>query len=545
MAGNMRRMKNNTKPKNEAITKKEILKDLRRVTDLYRKQHPEVTAITRDYYRKHGKYTEKDLTQHYGNFRMALTAMRKFFGDITRNDILRKDKNNSSGKTFFVTSVIPGATVKEKYLNSIKCFLRERGAELIILAMRGIKDKDEFYQKDVVEQYGSRFFTEYKFSDNLTALDMRLHPQHFYPLASMEKIAKEYSSIIIAHPRQRLIVAPVPHGHLPSFLWSTGSISLPKYAETRSGRFALKEHVFGGLVVEVDKDGISHIRPVQFDKYGNFYDLNQYFTQKDVKKCTSTVATLGDIHAGLVDNSARLATFEQIELLKPKEVFVGDVFDAASISHHTANDRYAKHRLPQHLKTLEKELHTYAKELLAYRKVFPKLKINLVFGNHEDHLYRYLKEGRYVYDIPENYYIAVELSKYMLDGFNPIEKWCKKNYPELRKNVKWLKNSDLRVVDGITMSVHGHKGYFAVKGTPAIMERSYGKSNTGHLHSARIVGGAYVAGCMCIMDMPYTLGGATNWTHSNIFNFPGGQRQIYTSILGKWRLPKGKKENRK
>ena len=57
--------------------------------------------------------------------------------------------------------------------------------------------------------------------------------------------------MIIAHSKQQMIVVPTGMKMNPHMLWSTGSITLPYYRQTRSGKLALVEHVEGGLIIEV------------------------------------------------------------------------------------------------------------------------------------------------------------------------------------------------------------------------------------------------------------------------------------------------------
>ncbi len=521
----------------ETVSREDIVKDLLDVQEKFATDLNSTSRVTRDYYRQNGKYNDSAISSHFGSFRNAVKTVFKNDKNITRDDIVKKHSiSNVKNKTFFISSVIAGASTNEKYLKTLKTFQRERGAEIILLSTIGVVRGDEYYDPIIEDYFPGCKFVEYVFNDNLVAIDMRLSPQMQHPLTGLNRLSHKGKSYIVAHPKQDMEVVPTHQALTPHICWSTGSITTPYYSDTRIGRFSSKQHVNGGLVVEVEDNNYFHVRQVQFNKDGSFQDLDKKYTPNGVLKNQTIVSmTLGDIHSGWVDENARRATFDQIDFLKPKKVFAGDVFDGSSISHHNEHNLKAKYNLPVHVKTLFNELHTYAKELDRYFKAFPKLEFNLVYGNHEDHLVRYLREARYHKDIPENHYLSLDLAKWMLDGFNPLEKWVKEYYPHLSKTCKWLKMSDSVIIDGVQMSVHGHISHSGAKGSAKTMNVSYGKSNTGHTHSACISGESYIAGCMCIFDMPYT-GGATKWSHSNIINYPEGKRTIITSFDGKYRI---------
>ena len=530
-------MKNSSKSTAKKVTRETIIADLKKVDKELKKQAGKDSYVTRDYYRRHGKYNESAVVAEFGSFKNAIEIVFKDDGTkVTRdhitNSYIHKDIKN---KVFFVSAVIAGAVGREPVYQSIKQFEKHNDAKVVMLSMRGLTE-DAGYESRFLELFANDIYADYYFNSNLRATDMKLYPQQMNPLTSLDRIGSKETSMIIAHSKQQMIVVPTGMKMNPHMLWSTGSITLPYYRQTRSGKLALVEHVEGGLIIEVENENFFHVRQVQFNKDGSFQDMDKVYSASGVTNSQIEAMTLGDIHAGWVDENARKATFEQIETLRPKQVFVGDVLDCSSISHHNAHDLQAKYKLPAHLKTLEQELHTYAKELSLYVKAFPWLKVNLVYGNHEDHLIRYLKEARYAFDLPENHYLALELARDMLDGKNPVEEWCRRNYPDIMSNISWLKKGEDIRIDGIIMSVHGHKGHSGSKGTPSNIERSYGKSNTGHTHSALILRDAYVAGCMCIFNMPYTEDSASKWSHSNIINYKNGKRTIVNSFTDKWTI---------
>lgn len=536
-------MKKNTSIKKEVVTRDVITKDLEKINKKFKKEHPDIGSMTRDYYRAHGKYNEAAVASIFGNFRSAVQHINKDAGKVTRNDIDFPHSASEVSGVYFATSIIEGATANRNCLASIGHWMEHRGGRPILLGMKAITKGEDEYDSEIVTNWRQYLCTEFHFNSNLVAIDMKLHPQQFKPLTGMSRLSSKSTSIIVAHPKQQMVVVPAQENMHPHSMWATGSITRPYYANTRSGQFSFREHVDGGLIIEVKDNNSFHVRQVQFDKDGCFQDGRTIYTPKGIIEIPKTESaadsmTLGDGHAGWVDIDARKATFAQLEYYRPEEVYIGDMFDGCSITHHNVNNRYAIHKIPAGMKTLEKELHTYAKELELYVKTFPWISLNLVYGNHEDHLHRYLREGRFIDDIIENQYVAVDLFKFMLDDKNPIEEWCKINYPHLSKNIKWLKKTDYVRRHGIMMTVHGDKGHSGTKGTIDNLEESYGKINSGHTHSARIKNDVYVAGCMCVKQMPYTEGSASKWSHSNIVNLKARkgfiQRQMLNSFYSEW-----------
>lgn len=455
---------------------------------------------------------------------------------IKRQDVVSKIKENKSKKkTFFVTSVIPGFDINHKFLESINTFCEERHAELVLIPMKGLSS-DSFWTPEEYSKIEKYLYSEYSFNRHLKVMDMGLKPNQIIPLTGLDRLGQKDYSLIVASPKQQMNVVPVSSVKLPHLLQATGTLSSNKYySDNRIGRLAVQDHVLGGIVVEVDND-IFHIRQVQSQAdSGYFVDLNTSYCGNKIDNVRPLAFYLGDSHAGWEDTIALEQTFKQIELLQPSNIMIGDLFDGTSCSHHTEHDIISQVNRPDNLETLEKELHYVAKYLKNVRDRFPKLTINIIRSNHDEHLDRYLREARYSND-RMNHRLALQLATDLLDQKNPIEEWVKKNYPNLVKNINWLtRNSSIKIC-GIEIAKHGDKGSNGSKATPITLEKAHGSCVVGHRHTPGIFRNVWIVGTLSKKDLPYTEGSPSSWLHTNCSIYEEGQRQLLNIIEGKWKL---------
>lgn len=459
---------------------------------------------------------------------------REFF------DKEHSDERKGGKRVYFVTAAIAACELDKKFLASIETFCKARKAKLVVLPMKAIGAKDVEYTDDVLEQLSDHFHTNYVFNRTLEALDLGLSPTQINPLTGLQRVTKK-SSVIIASPKQDMEIIPVSNVTIPHMIHSTGAVTKPSYLPNRIGQLALEDHVTGGLVVEVESKDIFHVRQVQADNKGEFYDLGKKYTPKGVKKNKAEVLVLGDIHCGWQDESAMNSWYEVMTELRPKYVFLHDLADNRSISHWVENNisemsnransfGYYKGGI---FKTLKSELDNIGSFLVKISNKFPKIKFIVVKSNHDEHLERYLDEGRFIKDAV-NYRLALELAIHRCDGLDPLKKYITDNFPSVKRNVIWLKRDQDFKVAGIQLAVHGDVGSNGARGSITGLERSYGNSVTGHSHSPRILRGAWKVGTSTVFDMPYT-GGSSSWLHTSCLVYDNSQRQLITSIEGHWR----------
>jgi len=86
---------------------------------------------------------------------------------------------------------------------------------------------------------------------------------------------------------------------------------------------------------------------------------------------------------------------------------------------------------------------------------------------------------------------------------------------------------------GIELGMHGHLGANGSRGGAVNLSKIGRRANVGHMHSACIRDGLYVAGT-CAMNPSYAKG-PSSWSISFIVTYPNGKRAMITCWEGKWR----------
>ena len=489
-------------------------------------------GLTRDYYREFVK--SKGLTEiGYGLIWSTFTELKKDAESMyDRDNINIKKEGTHNGKKYLVSSIIQGAQINTTFFDSLITYCNKHGAELVLLTMRGVNVKD-YYGPDIFEKYGQYFVTEYKFNNNLMAKDFILNPQQIVPTTGLTRFGKKDFSLIIASPKQFLNVVPTKKDAVPHIIYTTGTVCEPTYRDTRQGAIADQDNELGALVVEVVSKTKFHIRNVLFDGTG-FSDLNYHYSNK-IKSIKAEAVVCGDIHCGQEDPVAIKATKEQIKLLQPKQVFLHDVLDGQSVSHHIENDMIARLHREKHQKTLANELtytHSFLKDFI---KDCGNRTYNIVASNHDLFLSKYLTQRRFVHD-EINIVLACKLFVEMAEGSNPVEAYFNNIIKEPLKKLKFLKLGESIEIDSIECASHGDLGNNGARGSVQSLEYSYGSITAGHSHSPTIYRGVYIAGCNCNLVQNYNIGGGSSWMHANVIHYKGGYRQMLLINDGEWKI---------
>ncbi len=493
--------------------------------------------------------TASELTNLWGVFISRDAVKNKYnsliqFGEPTENrtpgivknreyfDKTDSDEGKSGQRVYFITSAIAGCNLEKNFFKSIETFCKSRKAKLVVLPMRGAERKDEEFNEEVLEQLSDHFYTDYIFNSNIQALDLCISPTQVNPLTGIQRVSKK-SSIIISSPKQSMEVIPVSNSNLPHILHSTGSITSPAYNFNRVGMLAIEDHIVGGLILEVENNNIFHLRQVQADRTGTFYDLDKKYTPKEVVSAKTEAVVLGDIHAGSEDQGAIKAFKEVIRATRPKYIVLHDLFDSRSVSYHEEDNIYARITRPPVYQFLKTELDNLVKTVDSWSKEFPESKFVVVASNHNEHLEKYLDSGRFVEDI-HNYRIALDLAIWRADGYNVLEKYIESKLGNV-KNFIWLKRDQDFKVSGVQLSVHGDVGANGARGTATGIEKSYVDSISGHSHSPRILRSAWVVGTCTKLKLSYTQG-PSSWLHTSALLYENAQRQLINSLDGKWKI---------
>lgn len=470
-------------------------------------------------------------------------------GGFTRDaigDIIKKRRLKDG--MFFISSAQPvmdeaspdtewiiGENLHEPFFKSILSFCKKNSAELVILPTRGhvkaLSDQPAHFSSILEPYLDTNFATEFKFNKYLTAMDLRINPQQQDPLTNISSIGTKDNrkgSLIVASPKQMLQVKATGNESSPRILASTGSITVPQYLNNRIGRIAESRHVVGGLVVTIIGNRFL-VHQVQCKNVeGSFNWLGtRYFADGSTKEERAEAMKLGDVHAGYHNKTALEATYEQLATLRPKKVFLEDVFDGTSVSHHLEKDLVSRSMLPENFRTLENEI-AACKELMEEIWTYTPedCEVYLTDANHPDFVNRYLKAGRYIKDV-QNFGIAHDMVGELRRGLNPLKLRLDPN-----DIFTWLDINDDLHVEGVQMACHGHSAG-AARGSIKNMESIYGDIFTGHSHSPGIHYNSYQVGHLSQDRHGYNLG-PSNWAHCNGCVYQYGEKSLMFIIDGEW-----------
>lgn len=464
---------------------------------------------------------------------------------VARAALDRVLKRNYKNKRLIITTAVQGAKADLNFLKSIRTFADRKNADIIILTLRphlkALNDREYPLDLEIHRQFGDCIYKNVELNKHLSATTLNLRPSDSDPLAGIAELgAAEGRSIILAHTQQRLKTFPDGLKRIPRLQACTGACTLPMYAVSKAGLLGDKRHVIGAVVVEIHEGDTYHVRQVQADNDGSFIDLGVRYTPggKMLRGESERPEALvrGDDHGGpeiFGDPVANLALDEATRYLRPKRVFVHDLFDAASVSHHREKSISAKINVPNAASSLKDELGAARRFLRGLRNSIPgDSELFVVGSNHNEHLTKYLDEGRWARQIDQNYKTALDLAhKYHIHGLEPLKQAID---PE-GDIARWLGRFEEIKVEGITLSHHGDLGMNGSRGSVRSDLASFGRSIAGHSHSPEIYRSAMRVGTTSLLRMDYNAG-PSSWAHCFGLVYKGGLCQLVIVVNGKWRL---------
>jgi hypothetical protein len=433
-------------------------------------------------------------------------------------------------KTYVITSAQRGAKVHRDFLDSLNTYCDVNDATLIVLPINGVK-QDEKLHPDLAEYKIAT--TDVKLNESIHIRNMKIPAQMMNPLTGLNRLIKYNQSAILPSPKQQFKVLPNSNSKLPKILTSTGAVTEPNYnVENRAGEIAEIDHVYGAVVVEVLNSKYFNLRHLRTNTTGSFHDLGTEYAGNKHKKSYADALVLGDLHVGSLDPAALSATYDQISLLRPQRLVIHDLFDAYSISHHHEGKPLYK-ALNWLKRDLHKEIEMCGNQLKEFKKRLPKgADIVIVKSNHDEHLNRYLEEGRFIND-DRNLRLSAYLAQAYLDGKDPLKSAIDYVCGKIDR-VKFLSRNDDYKVRGWQLGSHGDLGSNGSRGSSVQLEQSTGNSISGHTHTPEILRNVYKVGTLTKLKLDYN-GGPSSWLHTNAPVYPDGSVQLLNIIDGVWR----------
>lgn len=367
--------------------------------------------------------------------------------------------------------------------------------------------------------------------------EIRTQPTAARPLSGLE-VFTGGSSAIIGHPKRALATVATAT-RWPRILASTGACTVPNYSRSKAGAKGAAHHVLGALVVEVLEDGTYFLRQITWDaRTASFTDLDRRYDATGVFEAPPAASlVMGDVHLGLEDPKAVLATDEQIAALRPRVVAIHDLFDCGARNHHD-RDLRALHAKVLH--TVRSEVAVCAEWLRGKAAKWADVRrIVVVRSNHDEHLDRWLEEHDPRKD-PINTPYWHELWAKMHHAFNQTGEWPNALELECRgrgvpsSKVTFLGRDQPCVVKGVQLGFHGHSGPNGSRGSDLGYARLGVKVSKGHTHAPSIVDGCYTSGHNSLPDHGYNHL-PNGWAQANIIQYADGKRALLFCVRGKWR----------
>lgn len=494
--------------------------------------------------------TRDMIRHHFGSITKLKQLIRdtdpEIFKDIvddtvfTHKAIKSLRKEVKKYKRFVITTAVTGMPVHMGFYNNLKYYCEKNNAKLLILLSSDPAAVGGF-ELDGVLAGESFVFDEVALNNNLFISTFKTSAKQVNPLTGIARIGQRERSMIIASPKQFLEYVPIANDKSSHALMTTGAITLPmykteRYMSQRTAYISESDHCMGAIIVELEDEKYFHVRQIQAEtKSGYFIDLNKYYLINRTESVRPEAIVFGDWHTGSTDPVVRKTSFEMLKDLKPKRLFLHDVFDGISVNPHMSNAYLTKAAMNKRLLSLELELLENAKELAEIEKAATYTsEIVIVASNHDDFLSRYLQSGEYIKD-STNSLVAHELALQKAKGANPFEVGVKM-FGFTGTKTKWLKISDSYKICGIEHGQHGHIGLNGQKNpTNGSLEKGYGVGIFGHSHSPGILRGIYRTGTSTLMRLGYNQG-SSSWGHAHVITYHNGSRQLVSIYNGKYRI---------
>lgn len=475
------------------------------------------------------------MRDQFGNLAGYLDALykecRHIIYDLNKEKI--KDINVKKNKTFVITTAVIGDKVDTKMLSSLNTYCDKFNAKLIIHVAKGKKSLGQTLDP-ALRDYDV-CLKETNLNTNVKLIPVFQASGKTDPASGgLPRTGKRDSSIIVASPKQRLLYTATGIDKLPHAIMGTGAITKPDYdRNVISGYMAEYDHVMGAVVVEIDNDEIFHFRQIQFDANGGFVDLGTYICGGKSKQMKPEAMVLGDWHSGKGVYSVIEASKRITKQLGISRWILHDIFDGGSVSHHNEGKLLllAMKASKQEL-NLDSELHGLTNDLKWMTSFLDEVVI--VKSNHDEHLERYLDEGRFMKD-PANTELAITLAGAMLKGHSPVQYYVEQDATVKKNKLRWLKRDESYMIAGIECGAHGDKGANGSKGTIGSLEKAFGDCVFGHAHTPQILRGAWCVGTTTDTHADYGAG-PSSWMNTHCLVYPNGSRQMINFIDGKYSI---------
>ena len=376
---------------------------------------------------------------------------------------------------------------------------------------------------------------------------MNILPTADRPLTGMDNFTGT-SSAIFPHPKVALESVATSKHAKTKMNYTTGAVTETNYIQRKAGQKAEFHHVIGALIVEVDEDGEWFARQINASSDGSFYDLDRFVSRGRVQDGHAVeVITWGDIHEFHLEDWMKETCWGRdgiLEQLRPREQHFHDLLDFNSRSHHDKKDA---HEMYKKFVAGQDRVKNELINVIAFLNFAERqwCQSYVIESNHDNAYLRWVKESDHREDPPNaTFLLRSQLECYeQMDAANDnfhLFGWGLKHLG-YTGTAQFLDEDDDHIIlptrgGGIQCAMHGHLGPNGSRGNARAFTKVGSKINVGHMHTACIMDGVYVAGVTGNLDQGYNKG-MSSWSHSFIITYKNGKRAMVTIMpkTGRWR----------
>ena len=439
---------------------------------------------------------------------------------ITQEQIeIAKIKEHTDKKYYLVTSAQNATKINTNFWLNLNAYAEFLNAEILVIPYRYHNPNNVISDRDVRDDWWDTRLTQHltlnrhNLNNAISILsDIKIQPTSNRPLEGVEGLSGNYSCVL-GHPKIELKTVPVMDSTKPKIMFTTGACTKPNFSDSKLGKRAEFDYCVGFSIIEIKDEDNFFFRQVSAKDNGEFIDLFYHVKNGIVNRESDVDALImGDIHVRHCDNRIIDKTFSNlISKLYPNKIFIHDIMDSSSISHHNLNDPFILHE--QELKG-ENSLEAEIDEMIEWLKQFEKYNVYIVKSNHDEHVDKFLKTTALnkmttlKNAIPYMEYSTLILKGVAKNGIIPYI--INKSYP----NFKCLTYNDNIVVNGFLCSAHGHIGVSGTRGSVQQFSKLSVKSVIGHTHTISRISGCASVGTSTHLRLNYNLGPST-WVNSH------------------------------
>lgn len=487
------------------------------------------------------------ISRHFGNIENLHTYMQENFKEFLTQyygsveDILSSDRrpDTQTNTTYVITTAVADSKVDINFLNTLKSYCEKNNATLVIMPCESITNSFENRTASFDKEFNdpSLFVVseDINLNENFSLCSIQVSAKQIKSITGLSRLGSREGSYVFASPKQFLEYVPSGNNRGKNYaIMTTGACTQPAYyTETfvskRISYIAERDHTIGAIIVDILNDKKFDFRQVQADENGSFIDMGTKYNSDGNTEEVRANIILGDLHGTSVDEEALEYFMNKFEALEVDNLFLHDVFDGHSISHHVKDISEKAIRTLNSNDCLETELKLTYELLNLIDDALKPTKIHMVKSNHDEFLTRYLSAGGYLSD-PKNHYISLKIAPSLFEGRDVLktafEVATGENMPE-----HWAfhpRDSSIKI-DTVECAAHGDLGMNGARPSLNSLEKIYGNCVIGHSHSAAIQRGVFRVGTLTKLFLGYNRG-PSSWTHTCCLLYDNGQRQLINYV---------------